>query len=215
MDKHLLAKKGFVNSFFVDFHKRWGNIQSLHEQFPGEGLVLVYCFVEALGYYRYGVTESKLSSTEQFYKVLSEYQQNRHFFAIPPLLIRDLPLAKNRRQLGRNIKLEVLAWLKSNYSNSTGIDIETVWKSLPQELASKLSQSETRVIGHLYQITWAGLYYDHIRTAGVHQAYFNRFDSSRDWEIIQKAATEILENLTNECLEKIKFPHQLPQPKSL
>lgn len=215
MDEHRLAKRKFVHAFFEEYRRRLQNIKSLYKVFPSEGLVLAYCFTEAIGYYRYGFGDSKLSSIEQFVKVLYDYQQNERFFVLPPLVIRQLPLEKAKREIGRSIKLELLKWLKSNYSERIGLSIDLVWRSVPSGIKDHLTESEKRSVGHLYEITWGGWYYDLIRTAGVHKAHFPNRTNEQDWLEISKAAEEVLENVREECLEKISFPHQLPQPTSL
>lgn len=216
MDVHLEAKNKIVDSFFEEYRRRWKNIQSIYENYPSEGLVLAYCFVEAMGYYRFGFSESKLSAIEQFIKVLFEYQSNKRFFMIPPLAIKQLPLEKERRTIGRDIKLEVLKWLKQHYPEVTsGIRIDLIWDFILKDLGVVLSKSEKRQVGHLYQICWGGWYYDLIRTAGVHKAHFPKTSDKQDWIEINQAGTEVLESLRKECLDKVKFPHQLPQSDSL
>lgn len=216
LDKHLKAKKEFVRLFFEEYRRRWKNIQSIHGNYPSEGLVLAYCFAEAMGYYRFGFSGSKLSSIEQFIKVLFEYQSNKRFFIIPPLAIKQLPVEKAKRTIGKKIKLEVLKWLKEHYPEATsGVRIDLIWSFILKDLGGLLSESEKRQIGHLYQICWGGWYYDVIRTAGVHKAHFPKRTDEQDWIEINQAGTEILENLRTECLDKIKFPHQLPQSDSI
>lgn len=214
MDLHQKIKQKFVIQFFKEYKRRWKNIQSLHEVFPSEGLVLAYCFIEAMGYYRYGFGDTKLSAIEQFIKVLHEYQENKHFFIIPPLVVKQLPLEKNKRTMGRDIKQGILVWLKGNIADDIGVEIDQVWLKLPKEITSKLSDLEQKRLGHLYQICWAGWYYDLIRTAGVHKAHFPKREEG-DWGTIQKAGENILKNLSSECIKQIKFPHQLPQSELL
>jgi len=214
LDEHQLAKREFVRQFFEEYRRRWRNIKSLHKDYPSEGLVLAYCFVEAMGYYRFGFGDTKLSSTEQFIKILFDYQENKHFFVIPPLVIKQLPIESRRRTIGREIKLELLQWLKDEHSESIGLRIDLLWETVSKEVKKRLPESEHKKVGHLYQICWAGWYYDLIRTAGVHRAHFPERESG-DWETIHQAGESILENLRNECLEKVKFPHQLPQSSSI
>lgn len=214
MDEHQKMKQEFVIRFFEEYRRRWLNIQSLHGNFPSEGLVLAYCFVEAMGYYRYGFGDTKLSAIEQFVKILHEYQDNKHFFTIPPLVIKQLPLEKGKRTIGRDIKQETIAWLKCNVADEIGSQINQVWLKIPEEIKSKLSKLEQQKLGHLYQICWAGWYYDLIRTAGVHKAHFPKREEA-DWETIRLAGEKVLENLRKECIKEIKFPNQLPQTELL
>lgn len=216
IDESMRAKRDrFIKPLFNEFEKRWENIKSIHKTFSGEALVLAYCFTEALGNYRYGISKSKLSNHERFFKILLEYQGNKHFFVVHPDAIEELPLEKDRRTVGRNIKEEILIWLKKNYSNRNDILVQEIWKKLPNELLNTLSGSEKSKIAHLYEITWAGLYYENIRTAGIHMGYFPRTNTAQEWAEISLALEEVLPNLGKECIEKMSFPHQLPQPTSI
>lgn len=215
MDKNIKAKKKFIEAFFKSFENRWENLNKIYKQYPGEGLVLAYCFTEALGFYRY--KDSKLSSTEQFIKILLDYQSNKHFFVIPPRVIEELPSDRKRRTIGRDIKLSILEWLERDYSGKIGLKVDFVWSKIPKKVIDKLTNTEKKKIGHLYQICWAGLYYHSTRTAGIHKAYFPLQDSetNKEWEEISRAITEILEKLKHECLSKVKWPHELPQPEKI
>lgn len=209
------AKKRFIELFFEDFRRRWKNLQNLQQQFPGEGVVLALCFIEALGYYRFGFGNSELSATEQFVKIIFDYQFNNHFLVVPPLVIKDLPLEKEKRTLGRSINRDVLEWLKSNYLDAVGISVKDIWSQIPKKIINSLSEDQRKKSAHLYQISWAGLDYETIRTYGVHKGYFPQNTPIDQWNEIRNAAQEILENLKKECLDKIKWSHQLDQTTSI
>lgn len=216
LDKSMLIKRDrFLASFFADFESRWKRIVSLRSQYPGEGLVLAYCFTEALGYYRYGFNNSNFSSIEQFVKILYEYQDSRHFFTIPPTVVKQLPLEKNRRKIGRFIPQVVLKWLKTQYSETVGARVDDLWKVLPEPIIASMGEKSVKMRGFMYQISWAGHYYESIRTYGVHMGYFPKTTTDDQWQEISSACESILERLKEECLSEIKFPHQLSQADSL
>ncbi len=211
------AKKQIINAFIEELRQRWINIKKLSETFPGEGLVLAYCFTEAMGYYRFGFGEnaSKLSSAEQFVKILHDYQSSKVFMIIPYLFVKEIPLENGKRPFGQSIKEDVLNWLKTALPKDKDLHIATIWEQIPRNIYQAMNKRLQMNYGYLYQLTWAGYYYHMIRTAGIHKGNFPRTNVEDELKEVIKANNEILNRLGKECLDEVKFPHELDQPVSL
>ena len=124
---------------------------------------------------------------------------------------------RKRRTIGRDIESSVINWLKKNYSEKIGLRVDFVWNKIPQKISNKLTDTAKKKIGYLYQICWAGLYYHFTRTAGIHKAYFplQEGETNKEWEEISRAIIKILKRMEGECLIKVKWPHELPQPEKI
>ncbi|HEX7017805.1 MAG TPA: hypothetical protein VF209_02765 [Patescibacteria group bacterium] len=213
-DKNQEQKVKIIGAWFDEMKLRWSNIQKIHELYPGEGLVLALCFTEAMGYSRYGEV-SNLSPSEQFVKILQDYQSDGSFIRVDSYLVQRTPLEREKRTLGRSISREVLEWLKIALPEGKSMHLSGVWENLPEKILRNLNVNHRVKAGYLFQLTWAGYYYSFIRSAGVHRGVFDDHDEERRWQDIVRANNEIYSRLREECVEEIVFPFELDQPKTL